>query len=63
MSGRQRKPREINGKSANLNNCLKNVIFQGQEHGHPIPPTELVVVFDADMVAKEEFFLKARRVV
>eukprot|EP00879_Flechtneria_rotunda_P017537 GHRR01018386.1.p1 GENE.GHRR01018386.1~~GHRR01018386.1.p1 ORF type:complete len:141 (-),score=36.47 GHRR01018386.1:178-600(-) len=28
VSGRVRKPGEINGKAANLNNCLKNVIYQ-----------------------------------
>lgn len=47
---RTRAKGEINGKSANLNNALKNNIYQeyltkpGQ-----IPLGELVVVFDADM--------------
>lgn len=47
---RTRAKGEINGKSANLNNALKNIIYQeyitkpGQ-----IPLGELVVVFDADM--------------
>jgi hypothetical protein len=47
---RTRAKGEINGKSANLNNALKNIIYQeyitkpGQ-----IPLGELIVVFDADM--------------
>lgn len=103
VSGRTRKPGEINGKSANLNNCLKNVIYAGylaapgakpgdgctgtagespgdvesassatgstgavaagdkngssQRSTVPdIPPQEVVVVFDADMVCKPGFF-------
>jgi hypothetical protein len=54
-----RAPGEINGKSANVNNCLKNVIYPEYEgHWGDIPLTELVVVFDADMAAKKNFFLK-----
>lgn len=59
VSGRTRAKGEINGKSANLNNALKNIIYQ--EHvGNPgqIPLGELVVVFDADMQAKPSFFCK-----
>eukprot|EP00879_Flechtneria_rotunda_P004438 GHRR01004689.1.p1 GENE.GHRR01004689.1~~GHRR01004689.1.p1 ORF type:complete len:1077 (+),score=332.23 GHRR01004689.1:2028-5258(+) len=59
VSGRIRTPGEINGKSANVNNCLRNIIFPEYE-GHPelIPLTELVVVFDADMAARRNFLLK-----
>jgi hypothetical protein len=52
----------MNGKSANLNNCLKNVIFPGvvdrSTAKSKIHPQELLVVFDADMVAKKNFFCK-----
>lgn len=59
MSGRTRKAGEINGKSANVNNCLRNVVF-AQYEGTPeaIPLKELVVVFDADMAARRNFLLK-----
>lgn len=59
VSGRTRKAGEINGKSANVNNCLRNVVF-AQYEGTPeaIPLKELVVVFDADMAARRNFLLK-----
>lgn len=59
VTGRTRKPGEINGKSANVNNCLRNVIFPEFE-GRPqdIPLKELLVVFDADMAARKNFLLK-----
>lgn len=59
VSGRTRKQGEINGKSANVNNCLRNIIFPEYE-GSPeaIPMRELVVVFDADMAARRNFLLK-----
>lgn len=62
VSGRTRTPGEINGKSANVNNCLRNVIFPEYE-GRPqdIPLRELVVVFDADMAARKNFLLKVGR--
>jgi hypothetical protein len=52
-------PRQINGKSANLNNCLKNIIYR-ELAGRPneIPKEEVLVVFDADMCAKKHFFCK-----
>jgi hypothetical protein len=61
VTGRTRKAGEINGKSANVNNCLRNVIFPEYE-GSPeaIPMRELVVVFDADMAARRNFLLKVR---
>jgi hypothetical protein len=59
VSGRSRAPEEINGKSANLNNCLRNVIFREYEgRAAEIPARELVVVFDADMAARRHFLLK-----
>ncbi|WIA20938.1 hypothetical protein OEZ85_005279 [Tetradesmus obliquus] len=59
VSGRSRAPGEINGKSANLNNCLRNVIFKEYEgRAAEIPARELVVVFDADMAARRHFLLK-----
>ncbi|KAF8062642.1 VHA-F [Scenedesmus sp. PABB004] len=60
VSGRVRAPGEINGKSANLNNALRNVIFPAYAGRPPsdIPGTELVVVFDADMAARRNFLLK-----
>lgn len=59
VSGRARKQGEINGKSANVNNCLRNVIFHEYE-GRPeaIPMRDLIVVFDADMAARRNFLLK-----
>ena len=54
VSGRTRKPGEMNGKSCNLNNCLKQIYPDGV----PIPATELVCIFDADQVANIDFFCK-----
>jgi hypothetical protein len=63
VTGRTRAPGEINGKSGNLNNCLRNVIYADHE-GEPegIPAQELIVVFDADMAAKRHFFMKVLEV-
>lgn len=108
VSGRTRKPGEINGKSGNLNNCLKNIIYSDYVTVEPpadateatlaaaeaasaevaaadvesgpaaaaaaeqqgdagneteaavIPPQEVVVVFDADMACKNDFFRHVR---
>lgn len=46
VSGRKRAPGEMNGKSSNLNNCLAQIY----PPGIPIPPNELVCIFDADQV-------------
>lgn len=47
---RTRAKGEINGKSANLNNALKNLIYpEYTSKPGDIPIGELVVVFDADM--------------
>jgi hypothetical protein len=63
VSGRTRAPGEINGKSGNLNNCLRNVIYADfEEDFADIPAQELVVVFDADMACKRHFFLKVLEV-
>lgn len=63
VSGRTRAPREINGKSGNLNNALQNIIYN-EYKGRltEIPANEVVVVFDADMACKKEFFLKVLEV-
>jgi hypothetical protein len=63
VSGRTRLPGEINGKSANLNNALCNIIYNNYDDRlGVIPATELVVVFDADMCCKKEFFVKVLEV-
>jgi cellulose synthase/poly-beta-1,6-N-acetylglucosamine synthase-like glycosyltransferase len=54
VSGRKRGINEMNGKSCNLNNCLSQIYPDGV----PIPPGEVVCVFDADQVANPDFFLK-----
>ena len=54
VSGRKRKPGEMNGKSCNLNNCLSQIYPEGV----PIPAHELVCIFDADQVANVDFFTK-----
>ena len=46
VSGRQRPKGEMNGKSANLNNCLRQVYPENT----PIPANEIVCIFDADQV-------------
>ena len=46
VSGRKRAPGEMNGKSANLNNCLSYIYPAGTT----IPANELVCIFDADQV-------------
>lgn len=46
VSGRTRAAGEMNGKSSNLNNCLSQIY----PPGIPIPPNELVCIFDADQV-------------
>lgn len=56
---RTRAPKEINGKSANLNNALKNIIYKDYVKApSDIPLNEVIVVFDADMAAKKNFFCK-----
>ncbi|KAI8463876.1 MAG: nucleotide-diphospho-sugar transferase [Monoraphidium minutum] len=59
VTGRTRTKGEINGKSANLNHCLKTVIYR-ELAARPgdIPKEEVLVVFDADMQAKRNFFCK-----
>ena len=54
VSGRTRKPGEMNGKSCNLNNCLSHIYPPDLA----IPPAELTCIFDADQVANSDFFLK-----
>ena len=54
VSGRRRAPGEMNGKSANLNNCMRQIYPEGV----PIPLHEMVCIFDADQVANPDFFLK-----
>eukprot|EP00884_Botryococcus_braunii_P018967 jgi/Botrbrau1/5754/Bobra.0134s0026.2 len=54
VSGRTRKPGEMNGKSANLNNCLQQIYPDDCS----IPPTEIICVFDADQVANTDFYIK-----
>ena len=44
LAGRQRAGKEMNGKSANLNNCLRQ-LYPGD---HPVPASEVVCIFDAD---------------
>lgn len=46
VSGRIRKSGEMNGKSANLNNCLSHIYPVGT----PIPANEITCIFDADQV-------------
>ena len=46
VAGRKRTPGEMNGKSANLNNCLRQLYPEDL----PIPGIEIVCVFDADQV-------------
>ncbi len=65
VSGRVRKVGEINGKSANLNFALTNVIYKNYPRNEAgaldwteISNKECIVVFDADMNCKPEFFLK-----
>ena len=48
VSGRQRAVGEMNGKSANLNNCLRHIYPET----HPVPPHEVVCIFDADQVQR-----------
>ncbi len=46
VSGRQRPKGEMNGKSANLNNCLRQIYPDNV----PVPANEVVCIFDADQV-------------
>ena len=54
VSGRVRAPGEMNGKSGNMNNALSQIYPKE----YAIPGNEVVCVFDADQVAKRDFFLK-----
>lgn len=55
ITGRTRDPKgETNGKSNNLNNALK-LIYGDMDR---IPLSEIIVVFDADMIAKPNFYTK-----
>ena len=46
VCGRQRRPGEMNGKSANLNNCLNQIYPAAVD----VPANEIVCIFDADQV-------------
>jgi hypothetical protein len=46
VSGRIRAEGEMNGKSANLNNCLSHLYPDGCR----VPANEIVCIFDADQV-------------
>ncbi len=46
VSGRTRAKGEMNGKSGNLNNCLRQIYPDDS----PIPSNEIVCIFDADQV-------------
>ena len=46
VSGRSRAKGEMNGKSGNLNNCLRQIYPDDL----PIPANEIVCIFDADQV-------------
>lgn len=48
VSGRSRAKGEMNGKSGNLNNCLRQIYPDDL----PIPAKEIVCIFDADQVRK-----------
>ncbi|KAI8463461.1 MAG: glycosyl hydrolase family 9-domain-containing protein [Monoraphidium minutum] len=48
VTGRERAPGEVNGKSANLNHALRTAAFLGLAPAD-IPAGAVVVVFDADM--------------
>jgi len=54
ITGRKRAKDEINGKSNNLNNCLKLIYPKGTI----IPLGELMCLFDADQVCSKSFFTK-----
>lgn len=54
VSGRVRKKGEMNGKSGNMN----NVLMQIYPNGSFIPSNELIAVFDADQIAKPDFFIR-----
>ncbi|KAG1680162.1 hypothetical protein FOA52_000275 [Chlamydomonas sp. UWO 241] len=69
ITGRDRKPGQINGKSENLNNALCNHIYKDHpkaENGSidwtSVDPRDTIVVFDADMMAKPDFFCKTLEV-
>lgn len=49
---------EINGKSNNLNNALRNHIYKDVEDHTIIPNSECIVVFDADMCPNPNFYVK-----
>ena len=53
-AGRIRKKGEMNGKSGNMNNVLAQIYPTGCF----IPGNELIAVFDADQIAKPDFFLR-----
>lgn len=44
----------MNGKSGNLNNCGSQIYPPGTD----IPLNEVMCIFDADQVAKRDFFLR-----
>jgi hypothetical protein len=49
--------REVNGKSNNLNNCLKNVIYPEYTDAktQTIPDNEIMMVLDADQAPVVRF--------
>ena len=54
VSGRKRAKGEMNGKSANINNAMRQIYPAGVA----IPLDEVICVFDADQVPNADFFTK-----
>lgn len=54
ISGRKREKKEMNGKSANINNAMRQIYPDGVA----IPLDEVICVFDADQVPNADFFSK-----
>jgi hypothetical protein len=57
VSGRRRAPGEMNGKSANLNNCLSHIYPPGT----CIPANEVTCIFDADQVRRPSNLTRCQR--
>ena len=66
VTGRERAGKELNGKSANLNNCLKLLYPDVDDPTDPeqikrIPVNELMCLFDADQTCSRIFFTVCTR--
>ena len=58
VGDRVKRPGQLNGKSANVNNAVLNHIFPGARSAADVPARHILLIMDCDHMAKPDFFYK-----